>query len=218
MVGIYGIHNKVNDKWYVGQAQNIKKRNYNELLNLKNCNRFHSGKRDNKHIVDAWKKYGENAFEWVVLEECEIDKLDEREIFWIKEKDSYKNGYNQTLGGGGLRGKICSIETRLKMSNSRKGKKRSEDAIRNISLAKQGNKNPMFGKKLSEETKRKMSISQLKAIKPRKPVICVETGVVYSSIHEASRMLNANISKISAVCNGKRKTTNKLTFRFYKEN
>lgn len=27
MTGIYGIHNKVNDKWYVGQSQNIKRKN-----------------------------------------------------------------------------------------------------------------------------------------------------------------------------------------------
>ena len=78
-----------------------------------------------------------------------------------------------------------------------------------------GNKNPMFGKKASAETRKKMSISQLKAYKARKPIICIETGIVYSSIYEASRMLNAHISKISAVCNGKRKTTKKLSFRFY---
>ena len=123
MTGIYGIHNKINDKWYVGQAQDIKKRNYNELLNLKKFNRFHCGVRDNKHIVKSWQQHGESAFEWVILEECDIDKLDEREIFWIKKKDSYKNGYNQTLGGGGIRGKNLSKETRLKMSQRRSGKK-----------------------------------------------------------------------------------------------
>lgn len=36
---------------------------------------------------------------------------------------------------------------REKISNSMKGKKKTEEAIRNISLAKMGDKNPMFGKK-----------------------------------------------------------------------
>ena len=88
MIGIYGIHNKVNDKWYVGQSNNIRKRNLYELRNLRN-GVFHYN-NSNNHIVQAWQKYGENAFEWVVLEECEIDKLDEREIFWIAQKDSFE--------------------------------------------------------------------------------------------------------------------------------
>lgn len=114
MVGIYGIHNKVNDKWYVGQSKDIKKRNNGEFCNLLN-GKFHSW-GENHHIVNAVKKYGIRSFEWVVLEECEIDKLDEREIFWIKEKDSYKNGYNQTLGGQKIKEKSYKmpIKNRIK--------------------------------------------------------------------------------------------------------
>jgi len=34
-----------------------------------------------------------------VIEECPKEKLDEREIYWIKFYDSYNNGYNLTKGG-----------------------------------------------------------------------------------------------------------------------
>jgi hypothetical protein len=35
----------------------------------------------------------------VVLEECKEEELNEREIYWIGQYDSYYNGYNCTKGG-----------------------------------------------------------------------------------------------------------------------
>lgn len=35
------------------------------------------------------------------LEECSIEKLDEREIFYISKYNTFKNGYNLTIGGDG---------------------------------------------------------------------------------------------------------------------
>lgn len=213
MVGIYGIHNKVNDKWYIGQSNNIRKRNLYELRNLRN-GVFHYN-NSNNHIVQAWQKYGENAFEWVVLEECEIDKLDEREIFWIKEKDSYRNGYNQTLGGGGSRGVIVSEETKRKMS-----------------LSSKGEKHPFWGKHRTEETKKKLSLwrtgrkgmpmtEKVKKIlieSRRIKIICNENGKIYSSMSEASRELNLDVSAIAKNCKGKRSTVKGYTFKLVKEN
>lgn len=213
MIGIYGIHNKVNDKWYVGQSNNIRKRNLYELRNLRN-GVFHYN-NSNNHIVQAWQKYGENAFEWVVLEECEIDKLDEREIFWIKEKDSYRNGYNQTLGGGGSRGVIVSEETKRKMS-----------------LSSKGEKHPFWGKHRTEETKKKLSLwrtgrkgmpmtEKVKKIlieSRRIKIICNENGKIYSSMSEASRELNLDVSAIAKNCKGKRSTVKGYTFKLVKEN
>ena len=213
MVGIYGIHNKVNDKWYVGQTNNIRKRNLYELRNLRN-GVFHYN-NSNNHIVQAWQKYGENAFEWVVLEECEIDKLDEREIFWIREKDSYRNGYNQTLGGGGSRGVIVSEETKRKMS-----------------LSSKGEKHPFWGKHRTEETKKKLSlwrtgrkwmpmtekVNKILIESRRIKIICNENGKIYSSMSEASRELNLDVSAIAKNCKGKRSTVKGYTFKLVKEN
>lgn len=212
MTGIYGIHNKINGKWYVGQAVDIKKRNYNELWGLKNGKMHYNG--TNIHMDRAWQKYGESAFEWVVLEECSEDLLDEKEIFWIKQKDSYRNGYNLTLGGQGKKGCIPRKITREKMSNARKGKKRSPETCKNISKSKMGDKNPMFGKKISEETRKKMSLAQRNKTLQSKPVICLNNNTIYPSAAEASRVLNLQKSKISNVCNGKRKSTGGYIFKF----
>lgn len=47
------------------------------------------------------KKYGVKNFSISVLEECENERLNEQEKYWIKIKDSYYNGYNLTFGGDG---------------------------------------------------------------------------------------------------------------------
>ena len=47
------------------------------------------------------RKYGIENFEISLLEET--DNPNEREIFWIEQKRSFKNGYNATLGGDGTK-------------------------------------------------------------------------------------------------------------------
>ena len=114
--GIYGIHNLVNDKWYVGQAVNIRARwNVHRSLLTRN-------ERESVHLLRAWNKYGSDAFEWVVLEECTPEQLNEREIAWIAQKDSYKNGYNRTLGGGGIRGYHLSESHRARLREATREK------------------------------------------------------------------------------------------------
>lgn len=46
-------------------------------------------------------KYGCDNFHIELVEECPIESLSEREIYWIDFYNSYKNGYNATLGGDG---------------------------------------------------------------------------------------------------------------------
>jgi len=93
--GVYLIRNIKNGKVYVGQTNNLKLRKRNHFSDLK-ANIHH-----NKHLQSAWNKYGERNFEFEVLEECSLDRLDEVEIYWIKYYESYNRrfGYNFELGG-----------------------------------------------------------------------------------------------------------------------
>ena len=75
--------------------------------------------------------------------------------------------------------------------------------------------NAIKGRKYSEEAKRNMRIGQEKYMKK---IICVETGDIYISIKEASKQTGINHGNISAVCNGKRKTTGGYRWKYVKSN
>lgn len=85
--GIYKYENKITGEIYIGQSVNIERRH-----------RAHK----NQIVLDidkAIQQYGIDNFTFSIIEECSIDKLNEREKFWINYYDSYNNGYNNTLGG-----------------------------------------------------------------------------------------------------------------------
>ena len=84
MIGIYKITNKINNKCYIGQSIDINRR----WLEHKNPNNW-----DRKSILyDAFKKYDIENFSFEIIEECNQEELNEREIYWIDYYDSYNNG------------------------------------------------------------------------------------------------------------------------------
>jgi group I intron endonuclease len=135
LCGIYCIENLVNGKKYIGQAKDI----YHRWIGHISC----LGKQDYRcpALQNAWNKYGEENFQFYIIKLCEIEELDNLEIYYIKELHSHvsENGYNIYWGGHvGNRGTIVSEETRIKLSKSLKGKKRSKESKENISKSKLG--------------------------------------------------------------------------------
>ena len=90
---IYKITNRVNGKVYIGQTRFTVEHRFKQ--HVKNYNVEHRI----QPLYMAFAKYGIDNFEVETIEECSIDKLNEREVFWIAKYDSFKNGYNATLGG-----------------------------------------------------------------------------------------------------------------------
>ena len=97
---IYKITNKINSKCYIGQTSKFYKKRCNEHKNAA-FNKFKISY--NYPLYKAFRKYGIDNFKFEVIEKCEIQKLNEREIYWISYYNSYKEGYNQDLGGEGKR-------------------------------------------------------------------------------------------------------------------
>ena len=93
MIGIYKITNKNNNKSYIGQSIHVEKR-LSEHKSPYNHKREH-----NKLLYKAFFKHGIENFSFEVIEECDKEELDVREEYWISYYDSYKNGYNATVGG-----------------------------------------------------------------------------------------------------------------------
>ena len=120
----------------------------------------------------AWNKYGEENFEFTIIEECPEDQLDEKEIKYIRQYDSMNQdkGYNKESGGS-LNKHMCE-ESRRKMSIAKQGKYNgeknpmygvhlviSEERKRHLSEKMKGRNNPMYGvrQECSEETRRQLS-------------------------------------------------------------
>lgn len=93
-------------------------------------------------IKKAITKYGIENFTKQYLAFCDNEeKLNWLERFYIKKYNAKECGYNLSDGGEGMLNP--KLEIREKLSNAHKGEK-----------------NPMFGKPRSEETKRKISAAK----------------------------------------------------------
>ena len=90
---IYKITNKVNGKSYIGQTR------YTIEFRWKQ----HIHKKDNTYFHNAIHKYGIENFSIEILEECNINDLNSKEIFYIAKYNTFDRGYNLTIGGDGNR-------------------------------------------------------------------------------------------------------------------
>lgn len=123
ITGIYMIRNLKNEKVYIGQSVNIYKRWREHKSNL------NKNKHPNVKLQNAWNKYGDNSFSFSVLLTCSKADLNEHEKFFVDKYDSYKNGYNMTLGGNDATS--YTKEFKEKISNTKNNfSKERKDEIR----------------------------------------------------------------------------------------
>lgn len=208
-VGIYCIENIINNKKYIGQSIHIYRRWSEHKSELNN--NIH----ENDYLQKSWNKYGSDNFKFYIIELCDIDELDIKEDYYILLYNTINDnfGYNLKVGVGVNR--IISESTRHKLSQAGRKKKPN----RNIS----GDKNPMFGKSHSDETKEKIRQSRIgsKASDETKeklskmrigeknsrcvPIYCPELDETFWGAKEAELKYGVNRNKISECINGKRK-------------
>lgn len=121
--GIYVIKNSINGKIYVGKSKNCYKRLHQHMTDVKIDNRNYN---ENPHLLAAIKKYGEDNFDYYIVEKFEdnlenIEEiLSERELYWMKELDSLNRdkGYNLRWDSQGKC--YCSEETKKKIGERAK--------------------------------------------------------------------------------------------------
>lgn len=94
---IYIITNDCNNKKYIGQTISKTRRHERHMADLR-ANRHHSHK-----LQRAYNKYGEEHFhfEYIKKEVNNIVELQDIEKAYIKQFNTYYDGYNETLGGEG---------------------------------------------------------------------------------------------------------------------
>jgi group I intron endonuclease len=202
MIGIYKITNP-KGKIYIGQSINIEKRwkRYKDWIN-------HS----QPIIYRSFQKYGLENHKFEIIEECNIEILDEKEVYW---KQYYLDliGWDNVLfcqlkdGKGGYK----TQETKDKISKSKTGFKCTEETK---ALMRISNKNRIlpddYGAKISK-AKKGVKVDSIfteeRNSKLRKPIIQFDKKgnfiEEYISYKEARRITEI---KMTEAVRGKTKT------------
>lgn len=222
--GIYCIENITTNKKYIGQSIDINDRWRRHISEL-NHNSHH-----NDYLQKAWNKYGDKDFRFYVLEYCDKDELDKKEIYYIDFYNTTNRKYGYNLKSGGQYHNYQTEEVKIKISESNKKAYQNQELrnIRSIDALKQwsnpkikekiiGSNNGMYGKHHTEETKRKISENRSGIKSYRRnttSVFCIELNQKFEDATEAGKELSLDGSGILKVCQGKRKTCGGYHWKF----
>lgn len=191
------------------------------------------------HLANAIKKYGIDNFKEEIIFEVEAEDravlntaLSNAEKSFIEQYDSYRNGYNSTIGGEGAGGfhwlessKKKLSESLKKFFESAKGKAQIEhtiSCIKDREVSKEtrekigrGNK----GKIVSEEARAKIRNYQLSNASSKYVSVLqydLDNNLLnkFNSITEAAKSINKDTSHIVSCCKGNRKTAYGFIWRY----
>ncbi len=227
---VYIHRNKINGKIYVGQTCQIPEKRWDNGRGYETSTRF----------FNAILKYGWDNFEHIIIKQnLSQEEANILEIQLIKQYQTQndKYGYNITSGGSNY---SHSEETKKKIGKANsialKGKTHSSDWSKKISQKFTGQGNPFYGKKHTEESKRKISenrkgkltgkehpmygkkhteeslqkMSKNRQGKAGKRVLCINTGEIFNCMMDAARWCGlSNSSSIGQCCMGHQLTAGK---------
>ena len=95
MIGIYKIQNKINNKCYIGQSNNIELRFEQHKYSLKTSfSSWYPEAREESNDI--------NDFDFTILQTCSSEELDELEAYWIDYYKSNIYGYNKKFASQGI--------------------------------------------------------------------------------------------------------------------
>lgn len=128
--GVYRILNKVNGKFYIGSAIDIARRWRQHRHELR------SGKHANSYLQNAWNKHTEEAFQFIILEFTDIEKLQDTEQTWLDDTKCFERevGYNISSVAANITGYRHTKEAKELSRKANLGKPKSELHRINIGL------------------------------------------------------------------------------------
>ena len=158
--GIYQIRNILDNKRYIGSAQDFKHREANHFYYLR------QGTHHSDYLQNAYNKYGNDAFVFEIL----LFNINKEKLVYLEQAfiDCLQPEYNIAPKAGSLLGMPKTDEHKQKLRESLLGHKVGQETRKKISETLKGryvgSKHPMFGKRHTEEARAKIS----KAHKGRK--------------------------------------------------
>lgn len=212
---IYQHKNKINNKSYIGLTCQIPEK------------RWGKQGENYKHNPKFWaaiQKYGWDNFEHIILEtNLTKEQAENREQYYINFFNSYKNGYNSSLGGeSGFNGGHHTEETKQKISENMQNYIIAKDPDRGLKLRQMLKDHPEIEQKRIENVKKAIPPAGSQAAKDRvaknkKPILCIELNKKFSSIQEAAKIMNISNSSISHCLRGDQKTAGGYHWQYLSE-
>lgn len=216
---VYCIKNTITNQRYIGITKYSFKKRYGNRVDWWNASSI------NIKVKNSVAIYGHQNFKVTILEECRVEELAEREIFYIKKFNSlHPSGFNLTSGGN--HNYFISEESRDKNRQAHlgkpawnKGKKLCKEHVENYKLSlkrriESGEYKPWNkGKKTGRPSELAIENS---AKAHMKPVSCYKNGVLvktYSSLKE-TQTDGFNPAQVCLVCKGKGKSHRGYTFSY----
>lgn len=134
LTGIYSITCKTNNKIYIGSAAGTKgsKRKIGFYRRwYEHIDKLNNNKHANKHLQNAWNKYGQSDFEFNIIEFCAKEECENKELYYINYYDStnHNKGFN-IIKQSNFHNFNFTNEHKEKISKALKGKKRPLDVVK----------------------------------------------------------------------------------------
>ena len=155
---IYAFIDTEGRPFYIGRTYMLKKRIKEHYYEIRHGNTLPKYNKMRKILEEA---DGKDIFDYVIVLEDNISdkEIDNREIFWIKKyREAGYSLKNLTDGGGGALNTIPGLSEKL--SKLRKGKKLSEETKLKISKKNKGRKFTQAHKENLSISRRKRKISE----------------------------------------------------------
>ena len=199
--GVYVIRNTVNGKRYVGSAAVSFNRRWQQHRSTLN-----TGTHKNVLLQRAWKKYGENCFEFEVAEYCCPEACVGREQHWIDYYGSTKRGvgYNIYPTAGSPLGRKLSEASKAKISASHKGRVHSPESRARMGAASRGRMHSAESKSRMSEAQRAAYASGRRQPTKLSKEARLRIAACNTALHTGRKRSPETCAKISAAKMGKR--------------
>lgn len=202
--GIYAIVNHATAKKYIGSSNNVGRRWVEHRSKLRR------GKHNNPHLQNAWNHYGEHSFDFVVLLECDMASLLDKERDMIATDGDYNIELDPV-------DRTKSDEHKSKLSASMKERYKT-----GYQHPLAGSKNPrMSAMNVARKgVKQNRESVEKRVLKQHKPVSQYRMDGShmrdFPSVKDASLNLDIKAPNITMCCKGVRQSAGGFVFR-YKE-